>query len=765
MNGIISDSASRFRRNKVVRRQFAAVLAGGICLCSGFVFGMKVTPDTKLFHFLATKTLDYSQITWIKDSVSNQPTFQANGSLGALDDVKIEFQAFVLPETKPVHLLAQHSFEKKKVSSLSALKSVYQKTLQMLAKREPKAPRKISRFRDFRVAAEALQAKFLYAVTSSSKMKVELAKADLLFDTLFPKKPLLQSLIVNTRSEATVKITQASAELVSDSVAVQEKVKPIKLVKHPKRTNAVKLIVADQKADDENIQVTEISYPHSDKMNNQLVNTQVKTPETHVYMSRAEQKPMLAGTENGPKEVHFSADLSKAEKKKLENLLLNEELKTANAQQTALNNVVINNKIQAHAQASVPVKIVPNLYHSDPPDTDDETEKDKRKVPDPSPNFTSSTCNILGSHVFMKPQGSETGKVDNQVCPEHKEWLSIDSSNRGWVKVSGTDVLNTLTRHPAANGEPTLLLDQNAIAFVAIKSGVHVAKGAGIISGVVPPGYKIEFTGRAEDAQYFDLAGKKYFIILNAEPGAGVLELESEKNQNLSTTVFTPVLEDTVTYLDLSEPKRVNIGVQIEKNSPTQASELTGLSVGVSAQKNLQAITRSNGQAVLKNVNVVKGFPLFIDVSSKFKDQPSYTYRYELNTSHIKADQFKNFIVKQENELSIAKWLKQVHQGLSDQSAMVLGLYDRKKLNGFKSYYYAQTQSKTAKFGLEPKSFSILVDDKISTEEPLEGDIPRFMSVQVPEGLSQVQLLNEKRQIVEAQLIPVSPRVIHVISE
>jgi len=94
-----------------------------------------------------------------------------------------------------------------------------------------------------------------------------------------------------------------------------------------------------------------------------------------------------------------------------------------------------------------------------------------------------------------------------------------------------------------------------------------------------------------------------------------------------------------------------------------------------------------------------------------------------------------------------------------------MGIYDRTKLDGFRNLHHSKVEPMTERFGLDPIDYSILWDGKISPTEPLEGDLPRFMSIQVPEGISQVKLLDESNQVVSSQLIPVSPRVIHVISE
>jgi hypothetical protein len=225
--------------------------------------------------------------------------------------------------------------------------------------------------------------------------------------------------------------------------------------------------------------------------------------------------------------------------------------------------------------------------------------------------------------------------------------------------------------------------------------------------------------------------------------------------------VFTPVLDDTISYLDLATPEARTLTIKVVKSGAVNDPEVAKLTVGLSTQSGIQAITRADGQASLKNVNLVPGFPVFVDVSSHTEDASSYTYRYELKQPR----QSGTYIVNEISEKSIHHWLSQVKQGLSDQSAMVVGIYDRKKLDGFKHPHYTEVEALTSKFGLEPINYTILWNGKLSTSDPLEGDVPRFMSVQIPEGLSQVRLLNEAKEVVSSELLPISPRVIHVISD
>jgi hypothetical protein len=314
--------------------------------------------------------------------------------------------------------------------------------------------------------------------------------------------------------------------------------------------------------------------------------------------------------------------------------------------------------------------------------------------------------------------------------------------------------------HPAPSGGPTLLFDEQQLGALFVRTGARMTKGMGIILGKMPDGYKVDFAGRSEETEYFESNHQRYFAILNVEPGAGVLELISEKSQNLNSTIFVPALEDIITYLDLGAPEPRDIGVRVTKNANQNDPEVVGLTVGLSTQNGIQAITKSDGTAVLKQVRTVKGFPLFVDISSRQGQESGYVYRYQLGDP----DPTGFFTVNQIAEKSLYRWLNQVKQGLSDQAAMVVGAYQRTKIDGFREEYRAVVQPLTAKFGLEPLSFSVLWNGEISQEEPLEGDLPRFMSVQISEGLSQVRLTGPGGSVVKSDLIPVSPRVIHVVS-
>jgi hypothetical protein len=369
-------------------------------------------------------------------------------------------------------------------------------------------------------------------------------------------------------------------------------------------------------------------------------------------------------------------------------------------------------------------------------------------------------CGLGIDLKFERAMNDPRSEEDTKLCPTHLNWISKDWNNQGWVQVEGPEHRPTLTLNPAPNGGSTLLLDEMSLGAITVRSGIQIAKGMGSILGILPKGYKVDFTGRSEETEYFSVNHRNYFLILNAEPGSGVIELVGEQNQNQNTTLFVPVLENVITYLDLAPPVSKDLTVKIVKNATPNDPDVVGLTVGVSTQNGIQAITQSTGVAQLTGVRTIPGYPVFVDVSSKSHEAQGYTYRYELKHP----DSQGVYVLNEIADASLNHWLSQVSRGLSDQGAMVVGSIDRSRIDGFKNTYTARVNPVTAQLGLDPINYSILWDGALSESDPLEGDLPRFMAVQVSEGLSQITLTQENREIIHTDLIPVSPRVIHVVS-
>jgi hypothetical protein len=453
-------------------------------------------------------------------------------------------------------------------------------------------------------------------------------------------------------------------------------------------------------------------------------------------------------TESRVEQITLASSLSEQEKSDLTGLLLQEQLKYGVGNSAPTPPAPSNTRPLILAQNQGRADRVQKAF------SENTSFKTAAASSDPGP------CGLGIQHVFSFPVNDSSSGPESLTCPEKLTWISKSWTQEGWIRVEGPRHTPTITRQPAPNNAETLLFDEQQLGAIFVKTGTRITKGMGNVIGLLPAGYKVEFTGRSEETVYFESNGKQFFAILNVEPGAGVLELVSEKSQDLNTTIFVPVLDDTITFLALSEPEIRDIPVRVSKNGTSNDPEVVGLTVGLSTQSSIQAITKSDGTAMLSNVHMIKGYPGHVDIGSRQGQEPGYLYRYELGNP----DSNGVYHLNQVAEKSLDRWLGQVKQGLSDQGALVVGAYHRSRIDGFRDEYRVETKPLTAKFGLEPLTYTLLWNGEISLEEPLEGDLPRFMSVQVSEGLSQVALKGPKGEMIRSDLIPVSPRVIHVLS-
>ena len=705
MNGIIPKSEKRISRShpKVI----TMVILGG-CLLNGITLGMTLPPSliTKLNPF-KIETLHFDKISWFSDE--KLPDFKLASS-PLPSDSKNSKSLVVLSDKQKTQDLAFVPFELKKGKAKIRHFGFSKPKRNNFIKLEKivQSLQEVTRydaFNDYRNVLSKIRNEFVVAMK-----EVPGARAP---------------------SPEVIAMTSSSEEIFALALAAKANTQKYKIHLPVKKRN--KATVASEYS--QKVVNTKAPEPNQEEVVvTEAVTTQI-TPEPIVTTSN---------------------QISNEEKNKLAQALLNFQL--SEAKKIAANTPAAR---QANQLATIQQKrdekrvSMNSKYGQGGQDSEPALHLNSNQSHDLDQAVGAPTCESLSNHIFIRPN------QDTHFCPPKMNWISNSRSNSGWLKVEGDDQIPTLTLYPAPNLGSTLLLDQNALALISLKSGVHVTRGMGVVIGLVPDGYKINFGGRSEETEYFENSGKRYFAIMNAEPGAGVVQVESKKDPNINSTIFTPVLEDTVTYLDLSTPSARTLNIRVEKNLTENDSEIANLTVGLSTQSGIRAITQPNGRASLKSVFLIPGFPVFVDISSVAGIEQSFTYRFELK--HL--DQSGTYVLQEINEKSIYHWLKQVKLGLSDQSAMVVGSYDKKKLNGFKNLHFTQVEPLTAKFGLEPLNYTVLWDGKISATEPLEGDVPRLMSVQVPEGLSQVKLLNEDKKIVKSDLIPISPRVIHIITE
>lgn len=753
----------------------------GSCLLGGFALGSRV------HHPLKTTTLNFDKVAW----VANQNPVQ----LAKVDEVELKqnelkiavnFTPFELPARKQYRLLLSKKTHRRKLNSWARLdQAIKNLKLTYLAQAQRRLDdEQENLFIDYRSAIHELRRDFHYSMIPTIKSEevrtvvssAENDPAAEVIDVQYGEtsKPVSKNVSAAQKlaiQQLSIHKNSNNPDLISNLGISERASAPIFLAM---RTASVKREVAKRvaiKKGSENKTEKVKTAEQLDSEIQQLVQLDSLTGRdqtARIPDEPSEAKIAIPAMNQQEFTTYFNSTINKEDQKVLTEALLNEQMKTLNGvvaksrppEMPSKTILASNTNGTARHPSSPPSQKQPGKTgfgkfetSADEDDTAPEAY-DTPAPPAPAPSaIPSSDCAQLGRTRFINTLG-------NQICPTSYYWISKNWAGSGWVKVESDHSPSLLTYYPSPNTGTALSMDKNSIALLGLTSGAKVMNGMGVITGLVPDGFDVEFAGRAEEPEYFVIQGKRYFAIINAEPGAGVVQLISKQNQEDSATVFAPVMEDTITYLDLAPPKNASFTVKVVKNGGADA-EVVGLTVGISTGGKIQAITQSQGRAFLRDVPVVPGYPLYIDVSSKIKNQRGYMYRYLLKNRNRSGD----YVVYQVAENSLGSWIRQVRQGLSDQSAMVVGFFNRKRLGGFKEHFFAKAIPQTARFGLDPLNYSVLWDGQISANDPLEGDLPRFMSVQVPEGLTQLRVSKESGEVAISELIPISPRVIHVVSE
>lgn len=763
MNGIVSNSTSRILSNQEGSAPLSAVVAG-TCLFLGFILGgSPAISEVKIKNIVASALYPAFHSKEIKMFDTSWTSNWKNISIPSLDkslEVELSFQPYELPKQKKLYALKPL----KKRNKIKSERFVF--AAQRSSKISPLLPEQslIEKRANYLSAARLRKNEFIaatYFLREPKQPEMIAAKKEL---------TIQQPKIANIQKDATPKHSKAFARLPKVRLNT---IKEITMV----ASSATQAKGLDPKIAKPKFESKPVltKFKNEGARSNELPSLESRNaPAPKVLLSNSELKESTKAkpvrvSQNSEKthqaEDIISLEAADTQQAQWAEALLNEQLKKEQefaaiiqTQKRTLGspNRYLPKRATAKKLNSLPDEASSEGFHSG---SAEQNAAKQEPVEAELPTTHTNNCQGLDSHKYSKPGLTP----DIQFNPEQKAWISkkmIDNCPVGWVKLEDPSIFPTITMHSSTQQGSTLLLDQNAIGLLSIKLGVKIARGSGLIVGNIPPGYEVEFLGRAEEPTPFEHEGKKYFAILNAEPGSGTLLLEHTKNPNENASLFFPVLSDTITYLDLKQPQKITARFAVVKSGIENDPEISGLNLWYSINREIQAITSIKGYAELRDFNIVPGYPYFVDLTSKFGEVQSYTYRYEIWPEQ----KSKVNRLYQTEEKSIYRWLKQVRQGVSDQSGLILGFVNPKKLSGFKQHHFVRIQSLADRFNLDPVGLSISWDGRSALpNEPLEADKPRYMGVQVPEGVIRVQIESESRASIVERLIPVSPRVINVI--
>ncbi len=319
-----------------------------------------------------------------------------------------------------------------------------------------------------------------------------------------------------------------------------------------------------------------------------------------------------------------------------------------------------------------------------------------------------------------------------------------------WVKVEAQDSWPVVAQAPAGVRASTVpVLSKNSVLLLARGQGLSVMPSSALVYGKVPSGKRVRLSGRSEEALYWSRPdGTRWFMVLNAAPGAAVLQMDSGE------AVAVPALEATAVYLDLRDLRTETLAGQVFEGAQAKPTAVAGAWVSLVGQSAKRVQTDSQGRFRLEGVRRVGQYPLHLEVSQGSE----FVHRYEVtqNTENLSLFRFSS--------ASIQTWVKQLEGGVSAESGMVLAAFPGWSSTSGKSRFKASLYPVQVGQGLVPETYSLDRLDRLQPGIAMDQQSPRALAVQVPQGLNLLKLVPESgKSPAWTQWVYSSPGVVNVI--
>ncbi len=338
---------------------------------------------------------------------------------------------------------------------------------------------------------------------------------------------------------------------------------------------------------------------------------------------------------------------------------------------------------------------------------------------------------------------------DPQVISQ--DWLDRPDpqSAKGWMKETYADQKTIISWADARRPELSFL-DPNSLRLLDQNNQT------GMILGELPPSMSAPvLAGQPQRAREFTHEGRKFFYFSRVDSGYQALRFPNQEHGPLKIApLLIPIESGAITWVDLFDPRKKSLEVYVQKSAPLDP-DTKNLQMYLTADSTLRAQTQGEGAAMFSPMITFGTYPVWIDVESKTGTRPGPRYRYALfpdGSERVEA------VVFQSPEKLLRRALQHVGSDL-DRTGLVLGSLDPKRLDGFKTHFFPHTKTQGV------QDYTLTWDGRLSGTDPLEGDKPRFVSVTEKKTTLQTQIINEKSDVRQVFLTPVSPGVIVVVQD
>ena len=337
---------------------------------------------------------------------------------------------------------------------------------------------------------------------------------------------------------------------------------------------------------------------------------------------------------------------------------------------------------------------------------------------------------------------------------------SIELPGHGWDITRAANHWPTLSvRHNQSN---LPMVSNNSALVLAATLKASLLPEAGIVFGRVPAGWGIQFSGRAErplfismDKQFVSadvIDRERFFVLLNAAPGTQSLQLIG--NQAISGGIVTlPVLSGTATYIDLTRSSYKTVSGYALDAASDPSVGLKAARVQIMGQPGSAVWTDAKGYFQIKQVLTLMDHPVQIDIQAALQDVQTHTHRFSVH-----AEQFTDHAFYLFSETDIKAW-EETLQGVNPEAGMIIGAAPR--LARSPNRYSA---SISAVSGVHSEAYSLAPNGQMLERTPLDSERPRFISLEVGEGPTHVQLTDESSEASISELVYASPRTINILS-
>lgn len=337
------------------------------------------------------------------------------------------------------------------------------------------------------------------------------------------------------------------------------------------------------------------------------------------------------------------------------------------------------------------------------------------------------------------------------------EGLASDNQGKGWRLSRAEDYWPTLSRYPS---EIVPLISQNNIQMLAWRAKSAIQSGTGLVFGRLPAGWEISLPDgetqpllmNSDDTKAgSDSSGQKQsFTALNLRPGAQVIYLRGGTGR-YQGAVVVPVFAGVGTYIDFSDLQVREVSGRVLDGKTVEALGMDGARVTAFGNPEISQTDRQ-GYFRISRVVTVPGHPVIFESES----DNGYTHRYQIDLGASSED----VLLFRLSSNQVQNWRRQLERGISPNSGLVVvgGFHD---LAGMLPSVRTLGDSNS---GLSPETYTLLPDGQLEVQKPLDSELPRFVSVQVPDGMVVAEASRKGEKPVWSEILYTSRNVLNVVS-